>query len=453
MSRHLPYVRYASAAVLAALGVLLPGVARADEPSPPTGRFFEQHDKNADGKVAADEFTGDKEVFQLLDKNGDGAVTPEEVGLPADFRPQPKPPRAPGAPDSPDAPRVDGGDYLRRVKEMDKNGDGKVSREEFTGAPERFDRADRNKDGFLDASDFEGAMREGAGRMRERMRERRKQLDKDGDGRVSREEYSGELPFDQLDKNQDGYLDDADMPKGPDGKDGRAPGRKEPKEPGAMEPGTMEPGNGPGAGKGRGQGGRKPALSAEALRRFDSNADGKVTKDEFPGNEQRFAQLDKNGDGALTPDDLEQPGSGPRPGEGPGAKPEEDGMPTPPSVPETPRRPKEPKGPKEAKEPKQGRGEGLRGMDRDGNEKVSREEFQGSDEDWRRLDKNQDGWIAGDEIPPRPRETLRIVVEELIRRDDKNGDGRIAKDEFTGPADRFLALDMNHDGHVDLTDL
>jgi hypothetical protein len=36
---------------------------------------------------------------------------------------------------------------------MDKNGDGRVSRDEFTGRPAMFDRVDTNHDGFLDSAD------------------------------------------------------------------------------------------------------------------------------------------------------------------------------------------------------------------------------------------------------------------------------------------------------------
>jgi Ca2+-binding EF-hand superfamily protein len=38
---------------------------------------------------------------------------------------------------------------VERFKGMDKDGDGKVSREEFTGPKPRFDVLDRNGDGFL----------------------------------------------------------------------------------------------------------------------------------------------------------------------------------------------------------------------------------------------------------------------------------------------------------------
>lgn len=36
-----------------------------------------------------------------------------------------------------------------RWEQMDKNGDGKISREEWTGKPKVFDRLDANHDGFL----------------------------------------------------------------------------------------------------------------------------------------------------------------------------------------------------------------------------------------------------------------------------------------------------------------
>jgi hypothetical protein len=35
------------------------------------------------------------------------------------------------------------------MRREDRNGDGKVSRDEFRGPPEHFDRFDRNKDGYL----------------------------------------------------------------------------------------------------------------------------------------------------------------------------------------------------------------------------------------------------------------------------------------------------------------
>jgi hypothetical protein len=39
-------------------------------------------------------------------------------------------------------------------EEMDKNKDGKVSKEEWTGNPRAFDRLDANHDGFIDKEEF-----------------------------------------------------------------------------------------------------------------------------------------------------------------------------------------------------------------------------------------------------------------------------------------------------------
>src|SRR4051812_30583965 len=71
----------------------------------------------------------------------------------------------------------------------DTNGDGVVTREEFQAARERlFGRLDRNGDGFIDADDLSGRM---AGRQKsqKRLAELVSQLDKDGDGRVSKPEF------------------------------------------------------------------------------------------------------------------------------------------------------------------------------------------------------------------------------------------------------------------------
>lgn len=53
-----------------------------------------------------------------------------------------------GPPGFPPGPPPGGGDPIR---DMDVDGDGKVSRAEWRGPPDEFDRIDRNRDGFLDA--------------------------------------------------------------------------------------------------------------------------------------------------------------------------------------------------------------------------------------------------------------------------------------------------------------
>ncbi len=42
-----------------------------------------------------------------------------------------------------------GGNPPNFVKRLDRNGDGKVSKQEFDGPPEHFGDFDRNRDGFI----------------------------------------------------------------------------------------------------------------------------------------------------------------------------------------------------------------------------------------------------------------------------------------------------------------
>ena len=39
------------------------------------------------------------------------------------------------------------------IQDLDKNDDGQVSKEEFPGPDEGFDRMDKNQDGYIDASE------------------------------------------------------------------------------------------------------------------------------------------------------------------------------------------------------------------------------------------------------------------------------------------------------------
>jgi len=90
----------------------------------------------------------------------------------------------------------------------DTNGDGVITREEFHAARERlFARLDRNGDGYIDKDDLSGRL---AGRQKaqERLAALVTQLDKDGDGRVSRTEFvDGPTPlFDRADTDHNGEL-------------------------------------------------------------------------------------------------------------------------------------------------------------------------------------------------------------------------------------------------------
>jgi Ca2+-binding EF-hand superfamily protein len=431
---------FRSALAAAALGLALAGPARAEDPPPATSRFFETYDRNGDGAVTPEEFGGDPSIFRLLDKDGDGVVTPQDLGLPADFRPrragagasaERRGPGGRGGREGPGRGEERQRELRQRLAGMDRNGDGKVTREEWQGPEEVFARLDRNGDGVIDEADLPagappsgpGGPPPGAGRPEgggqpggrgerprgegradgerpggeargQRFLERLREMDKDGDGRVSKAEWTGEMPFERLDRNGDGFLDAEDVPASPRGGMDRDP-REVFREMDANGDGFLDgdelpfpqllgraDANGDGridfaefeaASRARERGGA--GLTPEALRRFDANGDGKVERSEYPGSDARFEQLDRNGDGVLTAADIGPPpagrGEGPLPG------------PLPPAV--TP-----------------GPGGLFEAMDRDRNGKISREEFTGTDEEWRRLDRNGDGWITPEESGPPP---------------------------------------------------
>ena len=326
---------------------------------PPTSEFFEEYDANLDGAVTQEEFRGSSEVFKLLDKDGDGSITPTELGLPEDYKPDPNAKKRRQAAKGADARSIRLDKFLQRLRSMDTDGDGRVSRKEYTGPAQVFDRFDRNQDGYLDAKDAAAGRRtkgkggdgrdaspEMAERMKARIGAHFTRLDKNGDGKLSGEEIRRPEMLERLDKDGDGAISLEEYQRA-------AMERMRARRDGASDPAPK-----------RRRGGR---LNKGMIRRFDKDGDGKVSKDEFPGSDERFAQMDANADGFLTEADVAAPPK------------KKDAKADTPRAPTTP-------------------GSGLMAQDKNGDGKLDRSEFQGSADAWRRLDKNQDGWITPDEL-------------------------------------------------------
>jgi Ca2+-binding EF-hand superfamily protein len=96
---------------------------------------------------------------------------------------------------------------------FDTNGDGVLTRDEFP-RPERFDALDADKDGKITREELRNGIAGGLKKPGDRagqqmLAARLKQLDTDGDGRISKAEF--EAAFARLDKNGDGYLTEDEL--------------------------------------------------------------------------------------------------------------------------------------------------------------------------------------------------------------------------------------------------
>lgn len=197
---------------------------------------------------------------------------------------------------------------------LDKNGDGVVDRAEAAAHPrlaERFDTLDKNKDGKLSAEErphrrhgMEGGHRRGHGGHGGMM----KQLDTDGDGRVSKAE-AGKQPrfaenFAKMDANGDGYVDGKDRElRGKQRRDEWFAGADTDKD-GKLTRAEIDTAD---ANRRAQFQQRMQARGAERFAAADANKDGRISRDEAKGKPrlaERFDQLDANKDGFLGQDEL-----------------------------------------------------------------------------------------------------------------------------------------------------
>lgn len=227
------------------------------------GGVFDRFDKNGDGLLTADEIPKSlRRLTRRADENGDGKISRKEL---AAGRQQTN--LVPAGNSSPGRLNVAG--LLQR---QDKNGDGKLSKSE---APERmavaFDRFDVNGDGVLDSAELK--------RMSERIAGNPgtgtegmpyfRQMDRNGDGSISRDEVPPPLQqrFKQIDADSDGKLSPRELAQAVQGRRGGSQAARSPKQ---------------------------------LFYDQDSDADGRLTRSEAKGQFARdFDKLDANNDGEL----------------------------------------------------------------------------------------------------------------------------------------------------------
>jgi len=105
-------------------------------------------DPNQDGKISLTELDKASLALESLDKNQDGQLTQSEMGLNPTRQ---APMGGMGGGRSGMASGV-----LSRLKSMDTNGDGILTKNEIPGMMQRIiDRADTNLDGALDSAEIE----------------------------------------------------------------------------------------------------------------------------------------------------------------------------------------------------------------------------------------------------------------------------------------------------------
>ncbi len=282
-------------------------------------------------------------IFKQLDKNGDGTVTKDEV------------------------PEDQLRFFERVLRTGDKDSSGSLSQDEFVAGTADTERRDAAPGGFGGP----GPGGRNPGEMFDR-------LDTNKDGKIQKSEVPDPLQrmlnplFERLGKDEISREDFLEAGRRMMAEGGR---------PGGPGFGPMGP---PG----------------EVFNRMDRNGDGKLSKDEVPEPASRFFNplFERLGKNEITKEEFEEAGRqmrerfGGRPGMGPGA----------------------------------GSGGGPGG----GPEGRARAE-----EMFKRLDKNEDGKLTVEEAP----EEAKARIEGMLERMGKGKDGSVTKEEFLGAIERMMA--------------
>lgn len=147
-----------------------------------------------------------------------------------------------------------------RFAKADANGDGVIDSDEFRGKADQFAKLDGDSDGALTKEEMQaGRKARRPGRFAKR--------DANGDGVLTADEFDGNPErFAKIDADADGSVTVEEM--------------------------------------GAARRARQANAGQRRLAKADANGDGVISADEFKGKPERFAKLDTDVDGSLTPEEM-----------------------------------------------------------------------------------------------------------------------------------------------------
>jgi len=211
---------------------------------------FRGMDSNRDGRVTRSEWRGNDRSFDQHDWNDDGVLSGEEL--------------RPSSWGTRNQPRTQDDDDRRndRFERLDRNNDGYLSASEWPREERRFDRLDLNNDGRVSRSEFQDRDFD----RRDTLAERFAEMDTNRDGRLSRNAWThGEDAFERLDRNNDQYIS-----------------RDELLNRDWNDQDDLYPRN------------------ESRFRDLDQNRDSRLSRNEWTGSRDFFDRMDRNDDGYLS---------------------------------------------------------------------------------------------------------------------------------------------------------
>jgi len=378
------------------------GPGGSGRPNP--GEIFERIDANKDGKLQKSEVSDKvpervREMLnRIFEKAGKDEITREEL-----MRSIGEAARGAGG---------GSGEMLQRLKGLDKNGDGTISKDEIPDEGAERLRGLMERLGGGDSIDLKKA-EEFAARM-----------EREGGPRPEGRPGEGR-PEGDRGPRPEGRGPDGERRGPPEGRPEGRPDGDRPRPEGDREmPERRGPdGRGP---EGPGRGG--------LMRLLDENHDGRLSRQEFSQAATFFADLDMNRDGSLDPSELMGGPGGPGGREmgpdGRGPRPDGDFRPGPDGerMREGDRPAPRGEGDRPRPDGERPRPEGDR--TRPEGDRPDGARFGNPGDFWKQLDKNGDGSLTKEEAPERMRENFDSL--------DADKDGKVTQDEFRkGMEERF----------------